>query len=296
MYMYADLHQLVETLHLTEILYLPFIVRIILAVLFSLVGLGGRYLVFACWPSKYLDKVYFEEFVGPRTKYLQKFAWVLGYLLIPGKPIGEGMAYTLPMGLLAVEYEGLGFWLLFTCMLLIPLLLLTFLTGAFFQKLIGSITGLFPWFACLEHIGYGMLFVYATELIARLIGRGDPQSGGLLYFVFHGLILVQIFIVAGKLLHGVLSFILSFFTVAQIKAMTNEIRTARQESQKSSDSGSSGGGGGGSSAKKSTFPETIYIGGERYIRESAGSDTATYYCPKTGDRTVLRDSDLPSFT
>ena len=46
MYMYADLHQLVETLHLTEILYLPFIVRIILAVLFSLVGLGGRYLVF----------------------------------------------------------------------------------------------------------------------------------------------------------------------------------------------------------------------------------------------------------
>ena len=58
-------------------------------------------------------------------------------------------------------------------------------------------------------------------------------------------------------------------------------------------SGAFGGGSAVSSGAK--FPETIQINGEQYSLQHASSDTASYYCRRTGDTVTIRDTDLPDY-
>jgi hypothetical protein len=51
----------------------------------------------------------------------------------------------------------------------------------------------------------------------------------------------------------------------------------------------------GGAASASRFPETIQMGGEQYRLEHASSDTARYYCPRTGESVTIRDTDLPDY-
>ena len=59
--------------------------------------------------------------------------------------------------------------------------------------------------------------------------------------------------------------------------------------------GSSGSSGSSLSSAKTQFPDTLTVNGQPYRLAHASSDTATYYNPKTGVRTTVRNTDLPGY-
>ena len=85
-----------------------------------------------------------------------------------------------------------------------------------------------------------------------------------------------------------------------IIADTKEEKKSKEEMIKvgeTADSLVSGAFGGGSTSGSgsSKFPERIHMNGEDYRLEHAGGDNARYYCPRTGDKVVIRDTDLPDY-
>ena len=140
----------------------------------------------------------------------------------------------------------------------------------------------------------GMLIGQGFELLARLIGMGNPTSGDLLYFAFHILVnMGQILLIAYCGIHFVVGFLLSFISTEEQQKILIAMREKRERSQKESSSGGGDDGGGiPSSAPRSKFPTYLQAAnGDTYRLEYDSGDHATYVCDKTGDRqTVWADS------
>lgn len=232
------------------------------------------------------------EILGKKTGHWRDYyALVMGYVLLTGKGPGEGLAYTLPMMLYSTEKI---FWLMLVAYLALPFLVAAIWRSIWFRRL-GKHTVFYIWFGYLEKIGYGMLFGQVVELLARIIGFFEPKNGSLLYFVFFGLILAQIFFVGKNMLYFLVFFIASFFSEEYI---SEQIAWKRQREQREmlrpqSSGGSAGGGSAGGSVKSGTvFPTYIYRGGEQYRLQHDSGDHAAYYCPKTGETIQIWDTDL----
>lgn len=275
-----------------------FLFRGVLAIVIAYIGASILHVVRKRWPAQFNHKDVFDEYVNKKTRHWTRIAWVLGYFLIPGKPISESQAFTLPMALLSIGIDsdriGLEAWGLIVGTLALPLLIAALFRSRQFRKYMGGCTGMYVWSSYLTHLGLGMLFLIAIEFASRILVWLDPRSGSLLYFVFHGLNLLQIFMVARSLVFAAIDFLSSFFLVGQLEQMIREWNELKQKQQQN---GSSGGNSSDESynitREKSKFPECIYDAqGNVYRLQYASFDHADYYCPANGKKKQIWENDL----
>jgi len=281
--------------HMTEPTLEALVIRIVIALLL-LAGSSAMFFAVRFWNDRSAytandDAVI--DYLNRRTLPWIYYATVIGYFLLTGlSPFKEG-AYTLPMLVYSMDKEvwmeivfcisgpmiACSLWLFFVFRFLI--------IRAFLYIIFGELLGL----------SIGMLFGQLAEILMRLLELIAPFIGFLGYILFYGLILFQIFCLGRQLLYAAGLFLLSFFTDEALQEMRlqKHLRERSAGRSVSSGGGSSGGGSSGSSKKRSVFPSSIIIGGETYRLETESSDTAIYYCPRTGDRTTLRDCDMPGY-
>lgn len=275
-----------------------YLFRAVLAIMITVAGASWLYVVRKRWPAQFNNKDVFDEYVNKKTSHWTRIAWVLGYFLIPGIPIDENHAFTLPMGLISIGIDsdriGLEAWVLIVGMLALPLVIAAIFRSRQFHKYMGGCTGMFIWSSYLTHLGLGMLFLIAIEFVNRVLVWIDPPSGSLLYFVFHGMNILQIFMVARSILYAAIDFLGSFFMVGQLEQMIREWNELKKKQQKNSSSnGNSGGESFDITKEKSKFPEYIYDAqGNAYRVQYASSDHADYYCPSNGKKKQIWKDDL----
>lgn len=275
-----------------------FLFRAVLAFVVTYIGASILHIVRKRWPAQFNHKDVFDEYVNKKTRHWTRIAWVLGYFLIPGMPIDESQAFTLPMALLSIGIDsdriGLESWGLVIGMLALPLMIAAFFRSRQFRKYMGGCTGMYVWSSYLTHLGFGMLFLIAIEFASRILVWLDPRSGSLLYFAFYGLIILQIFMVARSLLYAAIDFLGSFFLVGQLEQMIREWNELKQKQQQNSSSeGNSSDESYNITREMSKFPEYIYDSqGNAYRLQYASSDHADYYCPANGKTKQIWAPDL----
>lgn len=272
-----------------------FLMRAIISLVFTVITTVWFYVnieIFVRWLKKEIESDEMREFLINKLRHWKYLCYVLGYLLMTGNGPGEGLAYTLPMALYGTDVE---IYYYFVELLAAPLAAATVFRIVWWLKTIrlSAIPLVLSHHA--RYIGVGMLIGQGVELIARVVSMFNPTSGSLLYFVFYGIILLQIAFLGYCGLHFVVSFVLSFLTREMQNELLWEIQEARRRKSRNGNGGSSSGGGGGaasSSDAKSGFPEYLYgESGDTYRLQNDSGDHATYYCPKTGHtKTVWKDS------
>jgi len=270
--------------------------RVIFSVVFTVITTGWFYIsveVFVRWLHKNVDNEDIRYFLINKLGHWKYLCCVLGYLLMTGNGPGEGMAYTLPMALYGV---GVDVYYYFVELLAAPLLAATAFRIFWWGKTLRFSSIPLVLSHHTRYIGLGMMIGQAVELVARLIGSFNPTNGSLLYFVFYGVILLQIVFLGYCGIHFVLGFLMSFMTREEQEKLAKEINEARKRDLRNgNDSASSGGGGSGGAASDnagSGFSEFLYSeSGDTYRLQHDSGDHATYYCPKTGHtKTVWKDS------
>lgn len=241
-------------------------------------------------------ELFHDAFVA-KLDHWKYWGILLGYLSLTGVGPGEGVAYTFPMALYNLIYEinEPEFYWFFVLYLTVPLLIVTAFRIHRWLPALKNLAVLLVLSHHIKAIGLGMLIGQGFELLARLIGMGNPTSGDLLYFAFHILVnMGQILLIAYCGIHFVVGFFLSFLSTEEQEKILIAMREQRERSQKKSSSG--GGDDGGeipSSAPRSKFPTYLYAAnGDTYRLEYDSGDHATYFCPKTGHRQTVRPEDL----
>lgn len=240
----------------------------------------------------------FHDIFVAKLDHWKYWCILLGYVSLTGVGPGEGMAYTFPMALYNLIYEinEPEFYWFFVLYLTFPLLIVTAFRIHSWLPALKNLAVSLVLSHHIKAIGQGMLIGQGFELLARLIGMGNPTSGDLLYFAFHILVnMGQILLIAYCGIHFVVGFLLSFISTEEQQKILIAMREKRERSQKESSSGGGGGDGGGipSSAPPSKYPNFLHAGnGDTYRLEYDSGDHATYICDKTGHRQTVRPEDL----
>ncbi len=241
-------------------------------------------------------ELFHDAFVA-KLDHWKYWSILLGYLILFGEGPGEGMAYTFPAALYNAFYETneLEWFWMFVLYLALPLLIVSIVRILYWLRSMNVLAVTLVLSHHIKAIGLGMLIGQGFELLSRLIGMGNPTSGGLLYFAFHILVnLGQILFIAVCGIGFVLGFFMSFLSTEAQKDMLEVMRKKREYERNHPSSGGGGGDGGGipSSAPRSKFPTYMQAAnGDTYRLEYDSGDHATYVCDKTGHRqTVWGDS------
>lgn len=239
-------------------------------------------------------------FLHKRTVPWVYYATVVGYFALTCPGLEEGGAATLPMLVCSMEKSV---WLdMLSCVAfpLLPAMIWLFITfrsmklRAWPYVLFGICMGL----------SFGMLFGQLCELVMRLVSWVSPYIGFGGHILFYAMILLQIGCLCWQLLSAAGLFIMSFFhddTLAEMRAKRELTRLRSSGKLKGGDGG--GGGSSGSSGSshashsstQTQFPDSLMVNGQLCRLAHSSSDTATYYNPKTGVRTTIRNTDLPGY-